>query len=108
MSRKRYTVEQIIHKLREAEVELSRGKKLGQIVRDLGITKQTYYRGRREYNTLRPHSSLALVSRYSHPSSEDKLRAVNLAISEKTWTPRHSRKLCTESDRSVRCWLWNT
>ena len=38
MSRKRYTVEQIIHKLREAEVELSRGKKLGQIVRDLGIT----------------------------------------------------------------------
>lgn len=33
------------------------------------------------------HSSLAMVSRYSHPSSEDRLRAVNLAISEKTWTP---------------------
>ncbi|MEE9302143.1 MAG: transposase, partial [Thiotrichaceae bacterium] len=53
MSRKRYTVEQIIHKLREAEVELSRGKKLGQIVRDLGITEQTYYRWRREYEGLK-------------------------------------------------------
>ncbi len=53
MSRKRYTAEQIIHKLREAEVELSRGKKLGQIVRDLGITEQTYYRWRKEYGGLK-------------------------------------------------------
>ena len=53
MNRKRYTVEQIIHQLREAEVELSRGKKLGQIVQDLGITEQTYYRWRREYGGLK-------------------------------------------------------
>ena len=53
MSRKRYTVEQIIHKLREAEVELSRGKKLGQIVRDLGITEQMCYRWRKEYGGLK-------------------------------------------------------
>jgi transposase-like protein len=60
MSRKRYTVEQIIHKLREAEVELSRGKKLGQIVRDLGITEQTYYRWRREYGGLKVNQARRL------------------------------------------------
>ncbi len=37
MGRKRYTVEQIIHKLREAEVELSQGKAVGHVVRKLGI-----------------------------------------------------------------------
>ncbi len=66
MSRKRYTVEQIIHKLREAEVELSQGKAVGHVVRKLGITEQTYYRWRRDYNTLRPHSSLG----YRPPAPE--------------------------------------
>jgi hypothetical protein len=42
----------------EAEVELSQGKAMGHAVRKLGITKQTYYRWCRDYNTLRPHSSL--------------------------------------------------
>ena len=45
MGRKRYTVEQIIHKLREAEVELSQGKAVGHVVRKLGITEQTYTGG---------------------------------------------------------------
>ena len=58
MNRKRYTVEQIIHKPRETEVELSQGKVMGHVVRKLGMTEQTYYRWRGEYNTLRPHSSL--------------------------------------------------
>jgi transposase InsO family protein len=61
MGRKRYTVEQIIHKLREAEVELSQGKAVGHVVSKQGITEQTYYRWRREYNTLRPHSSLGYI-----------------------------------------------
>ena len=53
MSRKRYTAEQIIGMLREVEVELSRGQKLGQICRNLGITEQTYYRWRREYGGMK-------------------------------------------------------
>jgi putative transposase len=53
MGRKRYTAEQIIGMLREVEVELSRGQKLGQICRDLGITEQTYYRWRREYGGMK-------------------------------------------------------
>ena len=43
MSRKRFTVESIVRKLREAEVELSRGHRVGQVVRKLGVCEQTYY-----------------------------------------------------------------
>ena len=53
MSRKRYTAERVIGMLREVEVELSRGQKLGQICRNLGITEQTYYRWRREYGGMK-------------------------------------------------------
>jgi putative transposase len=41
MSRKRYTVEQIITKLREAEVELAKGSKTPQVCRKLEISEQT-------------------------------------------------------------------
>ncbi len=53
MPRKRFTAEQIISKLREAEVELARGKKVPQVCRQLGVTEQTYYRWRKEYGGLR-------------------------------------------------------
>ena len=53
MSRKRYKAEQIIGMLREAEVELARGQKVGQVCRSLGISEQTYYRWRREYGGLK-------------------------------------------------------
>ncbi len=52
MSRKRYTPEQIIAKLREAEVRLSQGESVGVICRSLGISEQSYYRWRREYGGL--------------------------------------------------------
>ena len=53
MARKRHDAAQIIAKLREAEVELARGKRTGEICRKLGITEQTYYRWRKEYGGLR-------------------------------------------------------
>ncbi len=53
MPRKRFTTEQIISKLREAEVELSWGKKIPQICKQLGVSEQTYYRWRKEYGGLR-------------------------------------------------------
>ena len=53
MARKRYTVEQIIAKLREAEVELARGAKTLEACRKLGISENTYYRWRKEYGGLR-------------------------------------------------------
>jgi putative transposase len=48
MARKRYTAEQIIGILREAEVRLYQGEKIKSICRSLGITEQTYYRWRKE------------------------------------------------------------
>ncbi len=49
MGRKRHSAEQIIQKLREAEVELSKGQTTPDVARKLGITEQTYYRWRREH-----------------------------------------------------------
>jgi transposase-like protein len=53
MSRQRFTVEHIVRKLREAEVDLSRGQAVAQVVKKLGVCEQTYYRWRREYGGLR-------------------------------------------------------
>jgi transposase-like protein len=53
MGRKHHTPEQIIRKLREAEVELAKGQSTAEVTRKLGIAEQTYYRWRREYGGLR-------------------------------------------------------
>jgi putative transposase len=53
MKKKVFNAEQIIGKLREAEVELSRGQTVAQVVRKLGITEQTYYRWRKSYGGMR-------------------------------------------------------
>ena len=51
--RKRYAAEEIIAKLREAEVHLAQGDTVGQAVRKRGVSEQTYYRWRREYGGMR-------------------------------------------------------
>jgi len=53
MPRKRYTPEQIINSLREAEVLMSQGNTAAKAARHLGITEQTYYRWRKEYGGMR-------------------------------------------------------
>jgi transposase-like protein len=53
MSRKHYSPEQIIHKLREAEVLISQGMKTPEAARQVGIVEQTYYRWRKEYGGMR-------------------------------------------------------
>jgi len=53
MPKKGYTPEQIIEKLREAEVRLSKGESVGTICRALGVSEQTYYRWRNEYGGMR-------------------------------------------------------
>ena len=52
MVKKTYTPEQIINKLREAEIHLSQGATIAETSRKLGITEQTYYRWRKEYSGL--------------------------------------------------------
>ena len=47
MPRKRHTAEQIISKLREAEVGLAGGQTVPEVCRVLGVAEQTYYRWRK-------------------------------------------------------------
>ena len=53
MGRRTYMPEQIINKLREAEILLSRGSTVAEASRQLGVTEQTYYRWRKEYGGMR-------------------------------------------------------
>ena len=52
MARKRYSAEQIIGHLRQAEILISEGKTIGEAARQLSISEQTYYRWRREYGGM--------------------------------------------------------
>jgi len=52
LARRLFKPEQIINKLREAEVLISRGSTIGEASRKIGVTEQTYYRWRREYGGM--------------------------------------------------------
>ena len=52
MKRKKNTPEQIVVKLRQAQLELGKGSTVDQVSRKLGITEQTYYRWKREYGGM--------------------------------------------------------
>ncbi len=52
MAKKGYKPEQVINKLREAEILLSQGATVGEVCRKIGITDVTYYRWRREYGGM--------------------------------------------------------
>ena len=52
MGGKRYSTEQIIVKLRQAEIEMGRGVKVPEVCRKLGISEQTFYRWRKRYGGL--------------------------------------------------------
>ena len=53
MKGNRFTAEQIINKLRQAEVLFSQGQNVVQVSKTLGVTEQTYYRWRKEYGGIR-------------------------------------------------------
>ena len=53
MPRRRFTAEQIMQHLREAEILLSQEKTIAQVCKKIGITDQTYYRWRKEYGGVR-------------------------------------------------------
>jgi len=53
MARQVFKPEQIISKLREAEILLSNGQTVQTAVRQIGVTEQTYYRWRKEYGGMK-------------------------------------------------------
>ena len=60
MSKKRFTGEQIISKLREAEVLQSKGLSISEICRQIEIKEQTYYKWRKEYGGMRVNQAKRL------------------------------------------------
>lgn len=76
-NKRRYTTEQIIRKLRKADILLSQGKSAEEVAKTLEISRQTYYRWRKEYGgldmtqakSLHKESSLCVrkpLNRYNH------------------------------------------
>lgn len=55
MKQKRHTTDQIIAKLRRADEELGKGKKVPEICKILEINPQTYYRWRQKYGSVEPY-----------------------------------------------------
>ena len=53
MARKRYNAEEIIHRLREADVLLGQGETVSQVCKQLGVVEQTYYRWRKAYGGMK-------------------------------------------------------
>ena len=53
MKRKQFSAEQIVNKLRQAEVAVAQGQTVAQACKAIGITEQTYYRWRKEYGGLK-------------------------------------------------------
>ena len=83
MSQGRHSPEQIIGKLREAEVELAQGATVGQVCKKIGVTKQTYYRWRTEYGGLRVDQAKRLKELEKENNRLKKLvgeQALDLAI----------------------------
>ena len=62
MTKKTFTPEQIINKLREAEIQINQGISISEASRKIGITQQTYYRWRKEYGGLRIEQAKKLKS----------------------------------------------
>lgn len=60
MARKRYTPEQIIRNLRQAEVLSSQGRNVPEICREIGVTVNTYYRWRKEYGGMQVNQAKRL------------------------------------------------
>ena len=60
MSQKRHTVDQIIAKLRRADVLLGKGAKVPEVCKQLEISEQTYYRWRQKYGGMQPEMAKQL------------------------------------------------
>ncbi len=60
MNRRRFKAEEIVNKLREADVLLSKGQTVAQACKQIGVTGFTYYRWRREYGGMKTNQAKRL------------------------------------------------
>ncbi len=84
-TKKRYTAEQIVNKLRQADVELSKGATIALACKAIGVTEQTYYRWRREYGGLKVSQAKRLKDLFL-----DKRKLLRV-FGEDLWEKRETR-----------------
>jgi putative transposase len=111
MARKRFTSEQIITLLREAEVLVNQDSTVIQAVRKLGISEQTYYRWRKEYGGMRIDQAKRLKELEQENVRLKKLVAdlsLDNAILKEVKRSRAVNHVCEvlvcRSEEPVRCW----
>ena len=75
MKQNRHSVDQIIAKLRQADVELGKGKKVPEVCKVLEVTEQTYYRWRQKYGGMHPEMAKQLKALQKENSLLKKLVA---------------------------------
>jgi transposase-like protein len=75
MKQKRHSVDQVIAKLRRADVELGKGQKVPEVCKLLGITEQTYYRWRQKYGGMAPEMAKELKALHTENARLKKLVA---------------------------------
>lgn len=100
MPKKRYNAEEIIYKLREAEVLLSQGKSVSQACKQLGVSDQTYYRWRKSYGGMKVDQVERLISETARaPTLLGPYRKASYHL-----PTRKKRDIgCPPSPKSLRC-----
>ena len=91
MARKRFTTEQIIHKLRLAEVEIAKGKLVPEACRQIGVTEQTFYRWRNKYGGLEV-SEARKLKELERENSELKKMVAELSLDNRMLKDLNSKK----------------
>lgn len=79
MARKRHSAEEVINKLRQADVELGKGNTVAGVCRLLGVTEPTYFRWRKEYGGLRVDQAKRFKE-LEHENARLKRVVANLAL----------------------------
>jgi len=85
MAKRRHTPEQVVNKLREAEVAIAEGSTVDEAARRIGVTDQTFYRWRSEYGGLRIDQARRL-KRLELENSRLKRAVADLTLDNQTLT----------------------
>ena len=75
--KKRHTPEQIVAKLRQADIELGKGRRVPEVCKQLSVTEQTYYRWRQKYGGMDPQ-----MAKYTKDLEQENLRLKRLVADQ--------------------------
>ncbi len=75
--KKRHTPEQIVAKLRQADIELGKGRRVPEVYKQLSVTEQTYYRWRQKYGGMDPQ-----MAKYTKDLEQENLRLKRLVADQ--------------------------